>query len=94
MLPAALARLRAGEPVDFGPFRMEPAGLAFQGHSVPWSEIGPLTIREGRLHVDGLGVNGATATVRLEVVDNCHVFLSLLDEKLGCRMGERKARPG
>jgi hypothetical protein len=89
MLPAALARLQAGESVDFGPFRMEPTGLAFHGHSVPWSEVGRVTVRQGKLLIDGVGAGGATATARLEVVDNCHVFLSLLDQKLGGRIGER-----
>jgi hypothetical protein len=94
LLPAALARLQAGESVDFGPFRMEPTGLAFHGHSVPWSEVGGITVKQGKLLIDGVGANGTTATVRLDVVDNCHVLLSLLDQKLGGRMGERKARPG
>ncbi len=91
MLPAALARLQAGESVDFGPFRMEPTGLAFRGHSVPWSEVGRVTVEQGKVLIDGVGANGATATVRLDVVDNCHVFLSLLDQKLGGRVGERNA---
>lgn len=88
MLPAALARLQAGEPVDFGPFRMEPTGLSFRGHSLPWSQIGPMSFQQGKLLIDRLGANGGTAAALLEVVDNSHVFLSLVEQKLGRRIGE------
>ena len=88
MLPAALARLQAGESVDFGPFRMEPTGLSFRGHSLPWSQIGPMSFQQGKLLIDRLGANGGPATALLEVVDNSHVFLSLLEQKLGRRIGE------
>jgi hypothetical protein len=85
MLAAALARLQAGESVDFGPFRTEPTGLTFRGHSIPWSNVGPMTIEQGRLLIDRLGPDGTTAKASLKAVDNCHVFLSLLEQKLGGR---------
>jgi hypothetical protein len=85
MTPAAVADLQAGRAVDFTPFQMWPDGLVYCGRFTPWSEVGRPDFKNGRLHLGGVGPGRGEAVVLLKKIDNSHVFLALLIQKLGLR---------
>jgi hypothetical protein len=87
MAPAAQARLQAGETVEFAPFRMQQHGLTYRDHFTPWADAGPASIKQGRLQIERVGPNGGAARVFLKAIDNHHVFLPLLDQKLKLDLG-------
>jgi hypothetical protein len=88
MLPRALARLQAGETIDFGPFKVDSTGLTFDGHRCPWPEVRTLSLRKGNVIIEGLGQDRAPAVVSLEAVDNGHIFLALVQRKAPHIVGE------
>jgi hypothetical protein len=87
MMPVAVAQLQAGGAVEFHPFQLKATGLIYQGHFTPWSELGPVSLKAGNFHVDGVGPTRSPAALFLEKIDNPHVFLTLLEQKFGVRMG-------
>jgi hypothetical protein len=44
LLPRALAAVKAGEAVRFGPFRVSSAALHFRGKALPWSDVARLNV--------------------------------------------------
>ena len=88
MMPAARAKLAAGESVEFAPFHLSAKGLTYKDQFTLWRETGPATIKQGRLQVGRVGTTGGTVALLLEKIDNSHVFLPLLDEYLGIQVGD------
>jgi hypothetical protein len=85
MMPDAVARLQAGESVSFGPFEMRGAGLVYREQFTAWADLGPARIDNGSLRLEGIGPTRSTVSVLLEKIDNHHVFLPLLDQKVPFR---------
>ena len=88
MMPAARAKLAAGESVEFAPFHLSTKGLTYKDQFTRWADVGPATIKQGSLQIGRLGSSGGTVSILLQKVDNHHVFLPLLDEKLGIQVGD------
>jgi hypothetical protein len=91
MMPAAVAQLHAGGAVGFARFQMKSDGLLYQGHFTPWAEAGPAVIQSGRLRVRGVGPTRSEVAILLEKIDNHHVFLPLLQQKIGLQLGASNA---
>jgi hypothetical protein len=87
MMPAAVAQLQAGGAVSFGPFQMKATGLVYQNHFTPWAHVGPAVIQGGRLRMSGLGPTKSAVAILLQKIDNHHVFLPLLQQKIGLQLG-------
>ncbi|GAA3968207.1 hypothetical protein GCM10023085_58290 [Actinomadura viridis] len=51
VLPAQLARVRAGEPVRVGPFTVDADGVAKEGERVPWPAVGEVGADNGVVYV-------------------------------------------
>ena len=78
--PVAAARLRAGEPVAFGPFEVSPAGLRHEKNLLPWAELGEVAVAGKNLSVKRKGKWLAWVAKELDSVPNPHVFLALIEE--------------
>jgi hypothetical protein len=87
MLPAAKAKVAAGETVVFLPLGISRAGVAFQGRQIPWNRIGGFMVRGGYLMIHGGDQGGMFAKAPLDEIENCHVFLALLELGLAARGG-------
>ncbi len=85
--PAAAARLRAGEPVTFGPFEVSPAGLRHEKNLLPWADLGEVAVAGKNLSVKRKGKWLAWVAKELDAVPNPHVLLALIEE------ARRPARP-
>jgi hypothetical protein len=51
VLPAILARYAAGEPLQFGPFRLDTSGIQQKNRSAPWADIEAIDERYGTLRM-------------------------------------------
>ena len=89
--PAALARFRAGERLDFGELEAGRAGLRNNGKLLPWRELKELTIAQGKLSVKQAGKWLPWALVDVGGVPNPHLLFALADEVRRARASRREA---
>jgi hypothetical protein len=85
IMPDTLARLDEGKSVPFSPFEVKADGLVYQGEFTPWTDLPPARFVRGRLQLECAGRGGSTVSVLLGKIDNSHVFLKLLEQKVGYR---------
>ncbi|MDD5468907.1 MAG: hypothetical protein PHS96_13980 [Anaerolineales bacterium] len=52
LLPAAIARFKAGERVDFGPLSLHPRALHCHGRALAWEQVMGVTVQSGRLVIE------------------------------------------
>lgn len=90
--PAALARFRAGERIDFGELEVGRAGLLNNGKLLPWRELKELTIAQGKLSVKQAGKWLPWALVDVGGVPNPHLLFALADEVRRTRASRREAK--
>ncbi len=83
MWPDAVTRLNAGQPVRFDPFEIRPTGLVYREQFTSWDRIESARFEKGSLRLDGMGPDRGKVTVLLKKIDNHHVFLALLKQKVG-----------
>ncbi|MGW4245442.1 DUF6585 family protein [Nocardia sp. NPDC004722] len=50
-MPSALAKLGAGQSIEFGAITLSPTGVTGYGTQVPWTEITDVDIADGRLRI-------------------------------------------
>ena len=74
--------------MKFGPFEMKASGLVYREQFTPWADIGPARLEQGQLILDGIGPTRSTVKVMLQKIDNHHVFLPLLQQKVGFEADE------
>lgn len=61
-MPAALATLGAGHPVEFGSITLNPTGVAAHGTLVSWAEITDVEVGDGRFRIKTAPGRSAIAT--------------------------------
>lgn len=85
--PATLARFRAGERVEFGPFEVSRAGLRYEKTVLPWADLSDVAVSSKSLTVKRKGKWLPWVSKELDEVPNPHVLLALIEE------ARRTARP-
>lgn len=83
MMPDVVQRINRGQSVPFSPFELKKEGLVYQGHFSPWSDLQPARFDRGHLCLEGVGPTAGTVRVLLQKIDNPHIFLKLLEQRLG-----------
>ncbi|GJF33072.1 hypothetical protein KNE206_57720 [Kitasatospora sp. NE20-6] len=83
-LPAAMASVDAGGTVVFGDLRLDAAGLAVGGRTLPWDEVGRVTVENGKLGVHRL-VGGRWYQRELMRFPNLELFRVLADRQTPVR---------
>jgi hypothetical protein len=78
LLPAAIARFRAGESTSFGRLTVGPHGIATGYDSVAWSEIQDVQTRSGFVSVKKAGKWLAWKSVAVSRMPNYDVFDALV----------------
>lgn len=78
-LPGALATVRAGGSVVFGPFSLSREAVTAGGLSVPWERIEPVAYGNGTVSLRVVGRRRPLATVSVGAVNGFRVFLTLVD---------------
>jgi hypothetical protein len=93
--PAALARFRAGERVEFGPFEVSRLGLRYEKNLMPWADLAEVNVGSKSLAVKRKGKWLPWVSKELDDVPNPHVLLALIEEarRTARPAGKNKQRP-
>ncbi|MDX3538826.1 hypothetical protein PV721_31715 [Streptomyces sp. MB09-01] len=78
-LPGALATIRAGGTVVFGPFSLSTEAVTAGGRSEPWDRIEAVSYGNGTAPLRVMGRQQPLATVSVGLVNGFPVFLTLVD---------------
>jgi hypothetical protein len=82
-----LARFRAGERIEFGPFEVGRAGLRYEKNVLPWADLAEVAVGSKHFTAKRKGKWLPWVSKELEEIPNPHVFLALIEE------ARRSARP-
>ncbi|MEC3955020.1 DUF6585 family protein [Nocardia sp. CDC153] len=83
-MPAALATLGAGRPMEFGTITLQPAGISAFGTLVPWAEITDVEIAEGQLRIK-TGAGRPAITTNISSLRNFNLVCALIRHGRGIR---------
>jgi hypothetical protein len=75
--------LDQGEAIRFGRFAIEPEGLRYGRHLLPWQDVHSIAAKDGRITVrkrSRLWLDWCK--VKCESVPNCCLFLALAEEQV------------
>ncbi|MFJ6760557.1 DUF6585 family protein [Streptomyces sp. NPDC091273] len=78
-LPGALATIRAGGSVVFGPFSLSREAVTADGRPEPWDRIEPVSYGNGTASLRVMGRQQPLGTVSVGLVNGFPVFLTLVD---------------
>ncbi|MEV5573593.1 DUF6585 family protein [Spirillospora sp. NPDC052269] len=78
-LPNAVARLRAGERLDFGPLWLTASEVGSRSKSVAWPKVDEVQIRNGIVSLRVTGKWLSLSTTSVSSIPNFFVFLALAD---------------
>ncbi|MEU8528692.1 MULTISPECIES: DUF6585 family protein [Streptomyces] len=78
-LPGALARLRAGEKLDFGLLWITAGEIGSGNTSAPWHQVERVEIKDGSIDVRVAGRRGALAASWVRLTPNFSLFHTLTD---------------
>ncbi|MFF4405855.1 DUF6585 family protein [Streptomyces sp. NPDC001262] len=77
--PQALARLDAGQRLDFGPLWMTAAEIGSGGKSVPWQQVEEIAVQDGYVKVRVAGRWSSLTMTPVRRIPNLFVFRALAD---------------
>lgn len=78
-LPPAVARLRAGERLDFGPLWLSPSDVGSGAKSVSWPEVDEVKVNNGVVSLRVTGKWLSLSSTSVSSIPNFFVFLALAD---------------
>lgn len=87
-LPEALARLRAGERVEFGPLWLTREEIGARKNSVPWTQVEEVQVKDGAFHVRVAGRWSSLAGTTVSSVPNFFVLQALAAHQLAAARGQ------
>ncbi|HEY7358926.1 MAG TPA: DUF6585 family protein [Ktedonobacterales bacterium] len=79
LAPQALAAVRAGQTLPFGPFSLSGQGLATPREMIPWSEAPQVSASRGLVMVQRRGQRRGKSYGKVSAVPNVYVFLSVVE---------------
>lgn len=77
--PQALARLDAGQRLDFGPLWMTASEIGSGGKSVPWQQVEEIAVKDGYVKVRVAGRWSSLTMTSVRLIPNFFVFRALAD---------------
>ncbi|MGW1195180.1 DUF6585 family protein [Streptomyces sp. NPDC002536] len=77
--PQALARLDAGQRLDFGPLWMTSSEIGSGGKSVPWQQVEEIAVKDGYVKVRVAGRWSSLTMTSVRRIPNFFVFRALAD---------------
>ncbi|MFZ6027235.1 MAG: DUF6585 family protein [Chloroflexota bacterium] len=76
-MPAYLAKIQAGQRIEFGVLSLDQSGIYQGNKSLPWAEVGKVTLEDGTLSISRQGKWGNWAKYPFSQIPNAALFYTL-----------------